>query len=148
MPFMSTSSSRYWLYTRSALAALNQLVDGGAGGDEAALKEGGIKRGRQIGLRRDEGCGGCTDEQGVVLVDALQGDAVGRGAGGRGERGAPREVGGVENAGPIDRAEHDGRTGAEEYEADGFEGIIDGFDGLDPTTAERVTDGRCDVETE
>ena len=122
--------------------------DGGAGGDEATLKESGIKRGRQIGLRRDEGRGSRADEQGVVLVDAVQGDAVGCGPGRFGERGAPREVRGVEDAGPIDRTEHDGRTGAEEHEADGFEGIIDGFDRFDPATAERVTDGRRDVETE
>ena len=106
-----------------------------------------IVDGGQAWLKGDEGGRGGADERGVVLVHAVDGDAVHGGAGGLGEGGAPGEVGGVEDARPINRADHDGRAGAEEDEADGFERIIDRFDRFDPAAAERVADGRGDIET-
>ena len=54
-------------------------------------------------------------------MDALDGDAVGSGAGGFRQGGSPGDVSFVRDAGPIDGADDDGLAGAEEDEADRFE---------------------------
>ena len=102
---------------------------------EAGLKEDGIVDARQIRLAGDHGVGGGAHHRGVVLVHAVDGHAVGRRAGGLGEGGAPRKVGFVEQAGPVDRAEHDGRAGADEHEQ---EVAQDRQQGLQTVTVDRA----------
>ena len=89
-----------------------------------------------------------ADEGGVVLVHALHGHAVGGGAGCRGERAPPGEVGVVHQRGPIDRADHDRVARAEEHIADGFEPIVDGRRGRNPAPEQRVPERRRDVAAE
>lgn len=126
----------------------NGDFDGSLGFVEAGTKEFDFDNFESGMLIFDEALSVQTDERRVVLVDALDGDAVESGAGGFGQGGAPGDVGFVENAGPIDSANDDGFVRAEEDEADGFELVVAIDNGLDPAAAEGMADGGSDVEAE
>lgn len=107
-----------------------------------------IEHAGQVRLRAEEPFRVEADKRRVVLVYAMDGDAIRGGARGFGERRAPREVGFIENPGPIHRADDDRQSHAEQHQADGLERIVEAADGLDPAATERMSERGSDIETE
>jgi hypothetical protein len=101
---------------------------------------------RQVFLRLHDLLGIDAGEWCVVLVDAVHGDAIGRRARRIRQRASPGDVRVVQQAGPIDRAEDDRLTRAEEDQTDCLERIVVADHRLDPAAAQRMTLRRRDVK--
>lgn len=79
----------------------------------------------------DEFFGGEVAAGGVVLMEGVDGDSFGGGAGGFGEGGAESVVRFIGDADPIDCAEHDGLFGADDDDAAAAQGeFVEAFDGI------------------
>ena len=87
-------------------------------------------------------------ERRVVLMHAVHGHAIGRGAGRAGKGGAPREMGVVHQPRPVDGAHHDRLIGAEEDVANRLERIVDCVGRFDPSAEQGVPERWCNVEAE
>ena len=129
------------------------MGDGGGLGEADGLRDAGYGGAAEVdwgdGVGRDEGGGAAVIAGGIVLMNGLDGDAVGSGAGGLGEAGAPVEMGVATDAEPIDGAEDDGllAVGVED-DAFGEERGFDAFSGYDEGIAEGGAGGRSDVDGE
>jgi hypothetical protein len=113
---------------------------------QAAPEEVGIDDRRQISLGLHDPLRFQAGERRVVLMHALHGDPLRRRPRGLGQRRPPCDVGLVQQAGPINRAQHDGLPRAEQHDPHGFERIVHHFDGFDPPAAARMPDRRGDIE--
>jgi len=122
--------------------------DRAAGAVEAGIEEFQFDHFEAGVLSFDESFGVQANEGGVVLVDALDGDTVRRGARGFGQGGAPGDVSLVQDAGPVDGADYDGLARAEEDKANGFELVIAVDDWFDPAATEGMANGRSNIEAE
>jgi hypothetical protein len=99
--------------------------------DDAAVEVAG-EAGVAIDLEfLDEFFGGEIAAGGVVLMEGVDGDSFGGGAGGFGESGAEGVVCLIGDADPIDCAEHNGLLGAGDDDAAAAQGqFIEAFDGI------------------
>ena len=163
-----TRPREFYFAVRSKDAAIRRNLNdlGGAGSD--VRKRHGLREGRpqRVGtplhrpvkkskIERDGCLGDCnyflgTDvgKRRVVRVDAMNRHAFGRRMRGFGEGRPPLTKGVVSQAAPIDRTQHNGFFGAENDNADGFQGIVHAADRLDPAAAEWMPERRRHVRAE
>jgi hypothetical protein len=89
-----------------------------------------------------------VDDGGVVLVDAVDEDAIRGGPGGLGQEGPPAAEGVVADLAPIDGDDDQGAIGAEQHDAAGQEGVEDLGGGLDAAAHAGVAEWDGDVGRE
>ncbi len=81
-------------------------------------------------------------------MDAVHGHAVGCGPRGLSERRSPEDVSFIQNADPVDGAQHDRPAGAQQHKPDRLHRVVDLDNRFDPSSAERMPFERCDIEPE
>lgn len=127
-------------------------IEGGSDASAGAVDQGIVPLGvedKRFGAGLSEPLVGVVvDEGGVVLVDGVDGDAVGRGSGGVGQGLAPKLVRAIKDSGPVEGGQNDGRAFGLDHEAAEPERIVDGAGRRDPAAAKRMTERRRGVDLE
>jgi hypothetical protein len=83
----------------------------------------------------------------VVLMDAVNCHSINRRPGCFCQSLTPLNMGVVQQPGPVHDTNDDRLPGPDENISDRFERIVNGFDGLNPSTAQRVSHWWRDVES-
>ena len=119
-----------------------------AGSGQTRTKEIHVNDVGQIALGTDNALRIKAGKRRVVLVHTLHGNTVGRRAGRRRQRLTPFPMSLVAKARPVNRTEYDRLPGTKKHKANGFQRIVHRRDRRDPATAQRVAQGRSNIETE